>query len=226
MLILKSQKSEIHNCISNTGLEPSMFEWKEARSRCSGIGRISQLSYIKTDYFFKFDFHANGGHWCAFSPGINSRFSEKYSQKWDNQLMSVRRWLLCLKSKIETVDPWDDIDKYMPGVEINLEDEKENSPFSYEQVEHITNTLHKLKDEIKKSYDLDTEQDKLVQEKLDYLIDRSKKVGRKDWKILFVGIIVALTVDLVLDPEEVKGLWGLVKSCFKGILLLGGIESG
>ncbi len=225
-LILKSQKRRIHDCIINTRLEPSMFMWTMVQSKSSGIGKVHKLSYINTDYFFIFELFSDNNHYCIYSPGLQTSIREIRSDNWNSQINRVREWLQNLKREVETVDPWDDIDEYFPEEEINLEDEKENSPFSYEQVEHITNALHKLKDEIRKSYNLDTEQDELVQEKLDYLIDRSKKIGRKDWKILFVGIIVTLAAGLALGPEEVKGFWGLVKICFKGILLLGGSESG
>ena len=222
MLILNSQKSQIHLMIIDAGLEPSMFKWEGIQSRSGGIGKVSQLSYTNTDYFFKFDFLVTGSHRCEFSPGINSRFTEDTSRNWQNQIINVRKWLLRLRKEIETVDPWDDIDKYMPGVEINLEDEKENSPFSYQTVEHITNALHKLKDKIRESYNLDTDQDKLVQEKLDYLIDCSKKMGRKDWYHIFIGAFIGLAFKLDFTPEQAKGLWDLFKVCLKGIGLLEG----
>jgi hypothetical protein len=46
-------------------------------------------------------------------------------------------------------------------------------------------------------------------------------MGRIDWKNLFVGTLMGLASNLILDPEKVKILWNLVKTCFKGVLLLG-----
>ncbi len=202
MLILKSKKSEIYQWISALGLEPSMFEWEvvPSKNEVSSHTKVSKLRYINTHYFFIFDFK-NGAHHCTFSPGQDVLIQREFPGNWTLQLDNLKRWLAYLKREIKTIDPWDEIDKYMPGEKINLEDEKENSPYSYEQVEHITKALHKLKDEIKKNYGLNDTQDKLVQEKLDYLIDRSKKMGRIDWKNIFVATFMGLAVNLALNPE-------------------------
>jgi hypothetical protein len=223
-LILKSQKREIHDCIINTRLEPSMFEWDATGSKYA-ILDVSRLKYIGTNYFFIFDF-LRDEYYCTYSPGFQTPIRETRSADWNSQIDRVREWLKNLKREVEITDPWDDIGKYLPEKEeINLEDEKENSPFSYETVEHITNALHKLKDEIKKSYNLDTEQDKLVQEKLDYLIDCSKRMGRKDWYHIVIGAVIGLALKLDFTSEQAKGLWGLIKVCLKGIGLLEGSES-
>lgn len=220
--IMKSQKQEVYQWIADYGLEPSMFFWEDFRSRNDDLSEtiVSKLKYVDTHYFFIFDFKNDVQH-CTFSPGQTVLIQNEFPGTWSGQLRNFDKWLAYLKREIETVDPWDVIDKYMPGMEINLEDEKENSPYSYEQVEHIAKALYRFKDEVKKNYDLDKDQDKLVQEKLDYLIDRSKKMGRIDWKNLFVGTLMGLAGGLALNPEQAKGFWGLVKICFKGILLLG-----
>jgi len=219
-LILKSHKQVIANSIIRTGLEPSLFHWETEKSKFSGQELVSKLCYGKTSYYFVFEFY-NDRHYCIFSPGPSQLIKAEYPGDWPNQLGYVDRWLVFLKREIESVDPWEDIDKYLPGDDINLEDEKENSPYTYDQVEHISIALNKLKVEIKNSFGLGDEQFGIVQNKLDYLIDRSKKMGRIDWKNLFVGTLMGLASNLILDPEKVKILWNLVKTCFKGVLLLG-----
>lgn len=220
-VILKSQKTQVYQQITDIDLEPSMFEWDVTQSTHFGSDdRVSRLKYTGTNYYFLFDFRDKDHH-CTYSPGRDTIIRKEYPESWDSQMNCVRRWLTNLKREVETTDPWDEIDKYLPGGEINLEDEKENSPFPYDQVEHIKKALYKFKDEIKKTYNLDNDQDQIVQEKLDYLIDRAKKIGRIDWKNIFVATLMGLIVNLSLNPEQAKGFWGLVKICFKGILLLG-----
>ncbi|MFQ5963651.1 MAG: hypothetical protein ACE5KZ_05140 [Candidatus Scalinduaceae bacterium] len=218
-LILKSQKNQAYQHITDSDLEPSMFEWDVIRSGNVGVG-VSRLKYIGTHYFFIFDF-VRDEHYCTFSPGKTIPIQEVFTGSLESQMNCLRDWLKNLKREIQITDPWDEIDKYLPGGKINLENEKENSPFSYEQVEHITKALYKLKEEIRKTYDLDNNHNQLIQEKLNYLIDRSKRMGRIDWKNIFVATLMGLVVNLALNPEQAKGFWGLVKICFKGILLLG-----
>ena len=77
-----------------------------------------------------------------------------------------------------------------------------------------------IKQEIAKNYKLDAAQSVNINSKLDYLVDRSQKLGRIDWKNIFVATIINVAIILALNPQQARSLWLLVKNCFKGILLL------
>ena len=218
-LILKSQKKQIHDLIILNELEPSIFEWVGIRSNYDRDKVISQIKCKETRYYFTFDFY-DEKHYASFSPGINQAVTNVYTGDWKEQLENVIQWLGALKAEIETTDPWEEIGQYLPGGKINLEDEKENSSFAYKEVEQITTSLQKLKEEISKNYELDANKDEFVQKKLDYLIDRSKKLGRIDWKNIFIATLINIAFHLALNPTDTAKLWNLVKICFKGILLL------
>ncbi len=219
-LILNSQKKQILDSIVSNGLEPASFIWFEEDTQYSPYDKVSCLRYKGTNFFFKFDFF-DEKHYCVYSPGEHKFIEENFSSDWSSELRHVAYWLLYLKREIDTPDPWEEIEKYIPGGKIDLEDERANNPFNFSQVEHITRSLNKLKEEIIGKYELEEKQKEVIQNKLDYLIDRAKKVGRIDWKNIFISTIITLSFDLAMNPEQVNLLWSLVKSCFGGFILLG-----
>ena len=219
--ILKSQKKQIFELTVLHGLNPSNFKLALEKSE-NGSLRVSCLNYKNSEYFFKFDFNSDDRYFvCYYSPGAN-RILEKsgWEESWTGIIGHVKKWLVALMREISTPDPWEEIEKYIPGAEVGLEDEEKNTPFTFEQVEHIEKSISRLKTEINKKYKFSDEQDKLIQSKLNYLIDRAKKIGRIDWKNIFMGTIITIMANLALNPQQAKSLWVLVKECFKGILLL------
>lgn len=220
-LILNSQKKAIFEAISRIGLEPVNFDWRVEYSQFDGDTMVSCLRYKGADFFFKFDFYENK-HRCVYSPGLDKAIEKEFLGSWEQEWQSIMRWLTSLKREIDTIDPWLEIEKYIPGEKINLEDEESNKPFNYSQVEHICKSLNRLKDEINSNFKLTRDQTGVVQNKLDYLIDRAKNIGRIDWKNIFVSTIIMIAFELAMNPEQVKLLWSLVKVCFRGVLLLGG----
>lgn len=218
--ILKSQKEWILNLINKRGLEPSNFEWKEMRSVWYSDTKILCLEYKNTGYFFKFDFFDEIRFDCSYSPGEEKSSVNTKPYRWEDVAVHVASWLNALLVEVTTADPWEEIKKYIPGDNIDLEGEKANTSFTFKEVEHITKAINALKLEVKKAYNLTQDQEKIVNAKLDYLIEKSKSIGRVDWKNIFVGTIVSITFELMLEPGKVKTLWQLIKSCFGGILLL------
>ena len=219
-LILKSQKNGVFNIMSILGLEPSMFEWLIVKSKFSN-DQVSMVRHINSDHYFIFDF-LEQKYFCSYSPGRNKPVVEAVPGTWEYLFdQYLPDWLRTVKQEIEIVDPWEEIEKYLPGSTVNLENESGNAQFTYDQVVHITEAVEKLKKEIANNFHLKGLEEKLVQQKLDYLIDRSKKLGKIDWKNLFLGTLMGLAANLAFNPEQAKTLWTLVRICFKGIVLLG-----
>lgn len=221
MLILKLQKNKVFNIITNHGLSPSNFQWKQIRSGYSGE-QVLCIFYTDTDYFYQFDFARTSGHHVGiFCPGYRLPIETKEYTSWIQQLNSVNSWVVHLKQEIEAPDLWEQISKYAPSKAVALQDDRGNEPFSYQEVESIRASLEKLQDEIQKQFTLNKGQMDYVKENIAYLAEAAKGQGRIDWKNLFIGAMIGTAFNLALDPEKAKLLWNLVQKCFAGILAVG-----
>lgn len=217
-LLLKSQKKTIFDIVVIVGLEPANFKWTKERDY-SGRGEVPCLRYEGTDFFFKFDFK-DKDRYCVFSPGEQEMIEAEFPEDWDDVAFYIKQWLDNLTREIRVVDPWEALGKYTPGEKIDLNDEKANTPFTYPEVESITKAINRLHDEINKNYKLSSKEIEIVENRLDYLIDRAKNVGRIDWKNIFIATMMNVAFQLAMNPTQTSLLWNLIKNCFRGILLL------
>jgi hypothetical protein len=222
--LLRSQRNSVLDLVKGSELDPFNFSWLEAPSRyarnAAGVTEeVSRLCYNDTEFYFQFDFK-NGMHYAIFSPGQDALFAEHYPGNWENQFNCVEKWLTYLKREIHQPDLWSELAKYQlpPGEQIGKE--IENEPFTAQQVDQIAESLKKIREYLETEFHLDVQQRALVNEKLDYLMEASKRQGRKDWLHTSVGVIFTLATGLALAPEQTKALWGILKVALSGVVQL------
>ena len=76
----------------------------------------------------------------------------------------------------------------------------ENTPFTPNEQKEIAERLDKLAKDMNKALSLSKVQTQALNEGLKFLVDASGRVGRKDWLILFMGVILPLIVSASLGP--------------------------
>lgn len=69
-----------------------------------------------------------------------------------------------------------------------------NVPFTAEEQVQVKRAIEEFRVYITSTYSLAGEPLAKVNKKLDYLIDASTRLGRKDWKIICIGILVTLAI--------------------------------
>ena len=115
---------------------------------------------------------------------------------------------------------WDELVKYQlpPGEQISRG--IGNEPFTAQQVDQIAESLKKIREYLELELDLDVQQKTLVNEKLDYLLEASKRQGRKDWLHTSIGVIFTLAIALAFSPEQARTIWNILKVAVSGIIQL------
>lgn len=217
MILLKSQKNELFDQILEVGLSPSQFDFEETVSDFLARDMVTVLRFKNSNYYFKFDFR-DSQHYSTFSPGNDKLIQQEYPGDWSHQRECVSQWLGSLKREVELPDKWGQIfdsAKQIGAVGVD----QENTPFTFVEVQEIQGAAERAKHNISQ-LTLQEDQFKLLCQKLDYVADKAKTLGRIDWKNLFIGTIVATTVQIALPPETARSLWMLVREAFQKILLI------
>jgi hypothetical protein len=220
--LLRSQKNAILELVKRSELDPFNFSWSEELSKFSWGGNrpeVSCLSYNDTEFYFLFDF-LKGENYAIFSPGADKLVEKAYPGNWESQLSYVKKWLTCLKREIQQPDLWVELAKYKlaPGEQISRE--IENEPFTAQQVDQIAESLNKIREYLEANFNLDMQQKTLMNEKLNYLLEASKRQGRKDWLHTSIGVIFTIATGLALAPEQAKVIWNILKVAVSGITQL------
>jgi hypothetical protein len=189
----KWQRNAIFEAVTKAELNPRDFaledDREEARIRVRGsksifvIGRDRSASYRVSKAV---------GEGPLVGHGANS---------WLGVLSPpLSLWLSEVKRDLETPDLWAEIGKQ--PLSAMMEGEA-NTPFSKEEQEQIAAVMAEVKEQARETYALPAEQMRLLEAKLDYLIDAAPHSRRIDWLNTAIGAVVGAAAGGILTPDVV-----------------------
>ncbi|HEA69830.1 MAG TPA: hypothetical protein ENI07_23915 [Desulfobacterales bacterium] len=221
--LMTSQKNEILELIRGTTLDPFNFKWSDEDSKFlvedNRFVIVSKLSYEDSPYYFIFDL-SNQGHYSLFSPGEDRPHDRQNPGSWLIQKGFVMQWLGYLEREMRQPDLWDDIVKQKIAYDQKVSPDTANEPFLVSQAEQIAEGIEKIREYLLDAFQDDSSSKELINEKLDYLIDGSKRQGRIDWFHTCMGVLGGIATALAMSPDQTKNMWVLLKSAVSGILKL------
>lgn len=218
-LILNSQKMEFFNIVKQTGLNPADFEWTEQESNWMKKVVISKVAHRPSNYFYIFDLRDNGFA-AKYSPANDKAIDYDFFDYWEEQFNNACNWLVYLKREIEAFDPWTAITQESALINATNSNDS-NTPFSTSEKSYIISGINEIKQYLLTAHKLDPE---LIESRLNYLIEASDRVGRKDWINILLSTMIAIVVAAALPPETTREIFrfvgGVLSQIFHQPLLL------
>jgi hypothetical protein len=175
----KWKKNEIFEAIQAVGLDPKEFDLEDAD------GEVRIKHKWSTSCFTLGDdpSHYVGRYVVGDGP---DRPFEAYS--WQAIIPRISRWLGGVKGELETPDLWVELERdarLFFGA--TSDDLAANTPFTPEEQTEIAARLQTLAEHARRTYSLSAAQMQALDAKLDYLVNASRRLGRKDWQRLCWG---------------------------------------
>jgi hypothetical protein len=191
--LLKSQKNEILVLIKQADLDPMEFDWEEREeTETYSLGEVThhfhRLIHKPSGYAALF-----GENFLSYSPGEQRPQQTENKLNWVGKREAVHHWLMYLKREIDAPDLWASLaqGRELLGAEpVGAV----NTPFTADEQVQIKKTIEEIRVYITSTYSLASEPLAKVNRKLDYLIDASTRIGRIDWKNIFVGALLSLAL--------------------------------
>ena len=230
-LTLKSQKHQVYEQIKKLGIDSALFEWTFKPGDWADKETIKFLD-PDSDYYFSITKHFDRTE-CALSPGSKSvtdyaRYADDPGGKmpWHLIIGDIFNWLGFLKRELSVPDIWESLSEDRGIFLEPLRTGPENDQFTQELRERIIKELENIKTSLLENLQVsdDTkEKQKTLEDRIEYLIEATNRMGPKDWFMVCLGTFVTLTSALVLSPEEGKAIIGLIKSALMGLRNLLGL---
>ena len=199
MELTRIEKNRIYEAIGQTGLDPTELQLavnhnKVVITHSSGSKFAFEFSLTLTNLGTpKYEVMAivAQGSKRVFDTGAGV----------DYIVQPVREWAEEVKLVCEMPDFW----TRMPGsrnlfVEIHQEN-ADNTPFTEGEQQQILSLVQAAKKEIGEKFDLTNKQMEQLSHGLDEAVEASKRIGRKDWRLLFVGVIFTVIIAATVPPE-------------------------
>lgn len=193
MLLTKLQRNKLYESIVNANLEPAEFDLKNTRKKVTithSSGSTfkfsrSMVERVEGATAYEYDIKASvtGGRVL-------------YDSGFDIDSLTVvyfPDWLSEIRLTVGVPDYWDELKRGRHMV-AEFQQESVNTPFTQDEQTQISAQLQKITEQLKYQFELTNEQIERVEEWQDEAVEASKHMGRKDWRIYFLGSITALII--------------------------------
>lgn len=131
---------------------------------------------------------------------------------WADILNAFDQWLHNVRLEAETPNMWAELRRVREIAAGTQRENEENTPFTPNEQAQISAQLREIKESVKRLYTLSDEQLTVIDAKLEEAEDASHYMGRKDWRILFLGLILPLVVSGFVTPDIVHHIIVMVFS--------------
>lgn len=212
MKLLQTQKNQVYELIEEAQLSPGMFSFVDPIDPDDS----TFLRFNNSDYYFNFATSNRGTHYARYAPGFDTPYEDQSATSWSVQLSNVRRWMTYLVRELNAPDKWKLLEEELKN--FNFDNIKyTNSKFTYQEYGILEERIKEFKTKIDQ-LDLLKDQIKKINTKLDHLLELAKTMNKTDWKELFIGSLISLTMQLSIDRTVGKTIFGYLKNLFIKLL--------
>tara|TARA_B100000315_G_scaffold228943_1_gene238141 strand:+ start:8037 stop:8732 length:696 start_codon:yes stop_codon:yes gene_type:complete len=224
--LLQSQKNRIFQLLESAELNPSEFQWTWDNKDYSS-NPCPVLEHKFDGYYFYFctpDSSSDVWHYKC-RPGHNNPTDTGFFEGgWDEIWQRVIVWAEELKHELNQTDLWAAV-AHLDFKTLSYDQDLENTPFSYAEVEQINQKLLQLKEKVNDIANKSDTPKRIVDSvmsNIQRMEESAKKgVGRIDWINQMVGLVINIAVVFSLNPELAKQFFSFVKGLFiKSLVLL------
>jgi len=209
MTLEKWKRNEIYEAVKAAGLSPETFSWDDG---------AEPILFRHPSSGAHFVFGGVPGFYAtSFVAGDYTR-SETRSFSWQALMQRVRTWLSYVKLDIETPDLWDQLRREAELLGRATDEALENTHFAPDERDEIVSQLNEFREYATKTFALSEEHLKDLNSKVDYLIEATSRLGRKDWLNACIGALMGLIVVAALPPDVahhcLQALWSGIAHFF------------
>ncbi len=117
-------------------------------------------------------------------------------------------------------DLWEEFKNGNRTINLNEIGFESQTNFSIDEKKQIELSINELKYLIQTNLNTTQEQQVIVNNRLDYLIEASKRLNKFDWKSLAISTLFSISIALSLDTEKGHMLFELFKKVFSIVKML------
>jgi len=208
----KPRRNEILKAVKKGGLAPSecAFTYDNVEARITH--GLSTFHLTDND---------DSVHYNATMIIGDSPIWQAHGLIWSDVQERVRMWSHEVKVDDETPDLWAELQGEKELLEGAMDPALENTPFTSDERDGIAKQLNELKEYVSRTYSLSGPELEDLESKVDYLVDASSRLGRKDWVLACIGALMGWFVTAALPPNASAHLFQILMKGIAHILGLG-----
>jgi hypothetical protein len=220
----KKYKNEIFHKIKELGYTPDDFTLIEnAEEEYRTIIKYKDTPFMFTINNSTQSYDEFECFYVLYAPGFpdTDMFPERNYFEFSSVLKIFNNWVInhIKEYELDEFEPdlWSEYKNGNNSLNFNEIDFNDKDLFSNAEKKQISMSINELRLLINKNFETSVEEQKLINERLEYLIDSTKKLNKFDWKSLTVSTIIGIATTLTLDVEKGKLLFELFRQVFSTV---------
>lgn len=200
-MITKIQRNSLLEAIAKTDLNVSDFDLIVSSAAKVRIIQISTGSYFDVAEIYKG--YLVDRQVAGYSKG--NYFPPQWAEVW----RLANSWLADIIRDLNTPDLWDELRSQREFLSEAGYGASPNRPFTADERGEIAVQIRQIKEFLRENAALTSDQISDIEKRLDEAEEAASRVNRKDWLLLFLGIMFTLIISGLLTPETVQHVLGM-----------------
>jgi len=216
-----SQSNEVLKILQTCKLDPAQFDWltpeqTTERWRQRDTTFVRQALRHRTSGFFCSFGWPNNELVLRFSPGINAPNERGLPGDWEMGRQYIYEWAQRVKVELEQPDMWEAAKAAHNLFEPTEAIKDGDQPLSKPEIALLRTALNELQATTKSQFAVTTEQLDQLRLVCNEIVESSKRVSRKDLKLIILGLFMSWLLPLSFTRDEAFAWLGLAASSVAG----------
>ncbi len=212
-------RNDLFEAISRAGLDMATFDFKFRKTKAVVHHRPTRSAFRLGVLYLELSDRISA--W-AVPDGARSSLPDRAS--WADVCDSATRWATEIRYVSDTPDLWKEMRNGPAAKLLNAtQNEGSNTQFTVTEQAAIAGRIEEIKEQTRKNPDLTAEQISGIEQKLDVLVDASRRVGRKDLSVMIYGAAFGMIVNDAVPAHVVQGIIAMIIHGLGHLLGLGGV---
>jgi hypothetical protein len=200
--LTKKQRNALYDQIVTAGLDP-------ARCNFADDEQDVRLTHDPTGSIFSAQPHKYEGYTVRKSTG-DEPGEQFFEPTWSAVLNSAAAWAESVEEFMKAPDLWAELRREKKFLSSDEYESANNTSFTAEEQSRIAEQLREVRDYLADRYPLSEGEISEVEVRLDEVEAAARRVGRKDWLLMFYGVMFTLIVTALLPPDTVQRIMAMV----------------
>jgi len=203
LYVNKLQRNMVYETIAKTGIDPAQFNLEVEGKLLVTHNAGSTFEVVWGDNRRIYRIRSRHGRTLIIKAIVEDGLNKTCAVpgRFKYLLPLLQNWAVEVKQVTEAPDYWEEMKRGQALItDIQDDQDSENTPFTEDEQDEIAARLEDIKKNLTDRFELSNEQTERVEEKLDEAAQASKRMGRKDWLMLFGGTIFNLIVTDTVTP--------------------------
>jgi hypothetical protein len=200
--LTKKQRNALYDQIVTAGLDPARCDFADDEQDL-------RLTHGPTGSLFSAQLHKYEGYTVRKSIG-DEPAEQFFEPSWSAVLSSAGIWAEGVEEFTKAPDLWAELRREKKFLSRDEYESASNAPFSAAEQSRIAAQWREVKDYLADRYPLSDEEISEVEVRLDEVATAARRAGRKDWLLMFYGVMFTLIVTALLPPGAVQRIMAMV----------------